>query len=348
MNEKIRGILAEIGLPRLLITSFLVLLFIIAPFVGVRLDRSLSDVIFRFGMNAVLVLSLVPMVKAGCGLNFGLQLGIISGLLGAVTSLEIGLAGFPGFLIAIAVAIICAILFGFLYGLLLNKVKGDEMVVANYVGFSSVSFMCILWLILPYKSSDMIWAYGGSGLRTTISTEGYWFHVLNDFLKITINDHITIPTGTILFFALLALIVWGFFRTKMGTAMEATGSNPEYARSCGINVDKMRIVSVIFSTVIAAIGIIVYQQSFGFIQLYMAPLYMAFPAIAALLLGGASINKVKITHVIIGVFLFQGILTMTPSVINNIIRSDMSETIRIIISNGLIVYALTRRTKVRS
>jgi len=188
----------------------------------------------------------------------------------------------------------------------------------------------------------------GSGLRTTISIEGYWFHVLTNFLQIKIGSHIIFPTGTILFFALLCFLVWAFFRTKIGTSMDAVGSNPEYARSCGVNVDKMRIISVILSTVITAIGILVYEESFGFVQLYMAPLYMAFPAVAALLLGGASVGKVSVKNVIIGAFLFQGILTMTPSVINNIIKSDMSESIRIVVSNGMIVYALTRKSKVRS
>jgi simple sugar transport system permease protein len=217
------------------------------------------------------------------------------------------------------------------------------MVVATYVGFSSVSFMCIAWLILPFRSQNMIWAVGGSGLRTTISTENYWFHVLTDFYKINIGSHIVFPTGTILFFVLLTFLVWAFFRTKMGIAMTAVGSNAYYAKSCGVNVNKIRIVSVILSTVVAAIGIIVYQESFGFIQLYMAPLYMAFPAIAALLIGGASAEKASIKNVILGVFLFQGLLSMTPSVINNIIKSDISETIRIIVSNGMIVYALTRK-----
>jgi simple sugar transport system permease protein len=39
---------------------------------------------------------------------------------------------------------------------------------------------------------------------------------------------------------------------------------------------------------------------------------------------------------------------MTPSVINNIIKSDMSEAIRMIVSNGMIVYALTRRMRART
>ena len=348
MKEKIKSIIVSVGLPQIIIFLFLVLLFILTPVVGIRLDTSINDVIIRFAMNGILVLSLVPMVKSGCGLNFGLQLGVIAGLLGAVISIEMETIGFAGFFTAIGIAIFFAVVLGFLYGTLLNKIKGDEMVVATYVGFSSVSFMCIMWLMLPFKSPNMIWPYGGVGLRTTISNQGYWFHILTDFLQINIGSHIVFPTGTILFFVLLTFLLWAFFRTKTGTAMTAVGSNPEYAKSCGVNVNKMRIISVILSTVIAAIGIIVYQESFGFIQLYMAPLYMAFPAIAALLVGGASVGKASIKNVIIGAFLFQGILTMAPSVINNIISSDMSESIRIVVSNGMIVYALTRTMRVRS
>jgi simple sugar transport system permease protein len=103
----------------------------------------------------------------------------------------------------------------------------------------------------------------------------------------------------------------------------------------------------VLSTVLGAIGIIVYEQSFGFIQLYMGPLYMAFPAVAAILLGGASVNKASMVNVVVGTFLFQGILTMTPSVINGLLKSDMSEVVRIVVSNGMILYALTRKTQVK-
>jgi len=346
MNS-LKTFLEKAGWPRIIIGLFLLSFFLATPFVGLRLDTSLYDTIVRFGMNSVLVLAMVPMIQSGTGLNFGLPLGIIAGLLGAVISLELGVTGFFGFFTAIIVSIPFAIIFGYGYGILLNRVKGDEMTVSVYVGFSSVALMSMMWLLLPFKSPDMIWAYGGEGLRTTISVEKYWFHVLNDFLPIKINDFLTIPTGLLIFFALMCVIVWIFFKTKTGTAMSAVGSNPDFARASGININKMRIISVIFSTVLGAIGIIVYEQSFGFIQLYQGPFYMAFPAVAAILLGGASVHKASITHVIIGTFLFQGILTMTPSVINNIIQTDMSETIRIIISNGMILYALTRIRKVK-
>ncbi|MDR0617026.1 MAG: ABC transporter permease [Synergistaceae bacterium] len=373
MDGKVKKFIENFGWPRIIIAAFLMCLFASTPLVGVRLDTSISDTLVRVGMNGVLVLAMVPMVQSGCGLNFGLPLGIISGLLGATTSIQIatsadiiaksgaasggmkyalasalqtGARGPLLFASALAIAVPCAAVLGFVYAQILNRVKGEEMMIATYVGFSSVAVMCMAWLLLPFDSAVMVWGYGGSGLRTTISTEGFWRHILSDFGSITIG-RFYVPTGMFLFFAFMVFLVWAFFRTKTGTAITAVGSNPEFARASGINVDKMRTISVMFSTILGAVGILVYEQSFGFIQLYMGPLYMAFPAVAAILLGGASVNKATMTNVVVGTFLFQGILTMTPSVINNLLKSDMSEVIRIMVSNGMILYALTRKTQVK-
>lgn len=351
MEEKkytswIKEKLHAFGLPRIIIALFLVFLFICAPFVDVSIGQSLSDVFTRFGMNAVMVLAMVPMVQSGCGLNFGLPLGIIAGLLGGTIAIELGFVGHFSFLMAVLFATPFAILFGWGYGKLLNRVKGSEMMIATYVGFSSVAFMCMMWILLPYHHPTMVWGFEGQGLRTTISVEGYYLHTLDSFLSLKIGSHLVIPIGTFLFFGFLAFLVWAFFHTKKGTAMTAVGSNPVFARASGINIDSTRILSVVFSTWLGAIGILVYEQSFGFIQLYMGPFFMALPAVSAILIGGASVNKATITNVIIGTFLFQGILTMTPSVMNSAIQTDMSEVIRIIVSNGMILYALTRKTEV--
>lgn len=347
MQGKLKQFIENAGWPRIIIALFLLALFIAAPFVGVRIDASISDTLVRVGMNGILVLAMVPMIQSGCGLNFGLPLGIIAGLLGAVTSIQIGVTGSIGFIIAMAIAVPIAVVLGWLYGQLLNRVKGDEMMIATYVGFSSVALMCIAWLLLPYTSPTMIWGYGGSGLRTTISVEGFWLNALSQYINIRIGEFFYIPVGMFLFFAFVSFLVWAFFRTKTGTAITAVGSNPEFARASGIDVDKMRTISVVMSTVLGAIGILVYEQSFGFIQLYMGPFYMAFPAVAAILLGGASVNKATMVNVVVGTFLFQGILTMTPSVINSVMQTDMSEVIRIIVSNGMILYALTRKVTVK-
>jgi simple sugar transport system permease protein len=344
--HSLKKVVADFGWPRIIIFLFLVALFFAAPTVGVRVDASLSDVFNRFGQNALFVLALVPMIQSGCGLNFGLSLGIICGLLGATLSVQFGLHGAAGFFGAVILASPFSVGLGWLYGKLLNKVKGEEMTIAMYVGFAGVMFMCIMWLLLPYTAPDMIWGYAGKGLRTTISVEKYWVQILNNFGVIKIGPFFRFPTGEILFVIFAACMMGLFLRTKTGTAMTAVGSNPDYARASGISVDNMRIISVILSTMMGAAGIIVYEQSFGFIQLYTAPLAMPFAAIAAILIGGASVNKASMLNVVVGAFLFQGLLTMTPSVINSALQTDMSEVVRIIVSNGIIIYALTRKTKV--
>ncbi len=342
IKERAQSLVKSFGLPRLIIAIFLLLLFIIAPFANVNVGAGLANVFTRFGMNAVLVLAMVPMIHSGCGLNFGLPLGIISGLLGATMSIEFGFTGISSFIMAILISTPFALVLGAGYGGLLNRVKGGEMMIATYVGFSSVAFMCIMWLLLPYDSPNMVWGYAGTGLRTTISVAGYYGGLLDNFLRIQIG-HFAIPTGTILFFALLAFLMWLFLRTKTGTAMTAVGSNPVFAKASGVSIDRLRMLSVVLSTWLGAVGIIMYEQSYGFIQLYMGPFNMALPAVSAILLGGASVNKASIANVIIGTLLFQGILTMTPSVMNGLIQMDVSEVIRIIVSNGMILYALTRK-----
>ena len=111
------------GLPRLIITAFLLLLLIAAPFVGADLPTQISNIIARFSWNGILVLAMVPMVHSGCGLNFGLPLGIISGLLGATLSIEFGFTGPFSFVMAVLIATPFALIFGTVYGWLLNKIK---------------------------------------------------------------------------------------------------------------------------------------------------------------------------------------------------------------------------------
>ena len=338
------AMVSSFGLPRIIISGFLLILFILTPFVGVDLPTQITNIINRFSWNAVLVLAMVPMIHAGCGLNFGLPLAIICGLLGGTLSIQLGFTGPMSFVMAILIATPFAVILGGGYGLLLNRIKGGEMMIATYVGFSVMSFFCMMWLLLPYSSPTMVYGLSGNGLRPTISLDGFYNQVLAGFLHIKIGN-IEIPVGSLLVFALLAFLMWAFLHTKTGTAMTAVGSNANFARAAGINVNRTRMLSVIMSTWLGAMGILMYQQGFGFIQLYNAPNNLTLPTVSAILIGGASVNKASIPNVIIGTILFQGIVTMTPTVMNSAIHMDMSEVIRIIVSQGIILYALTRKTE---
>ena len=338
----IKELYSKIGFPRLIIALFLIILLITAGFLKIPLSSLWSDILVRFGMNAILVLAMVPAIQSGIGLNFNLPLGVLFGLIGVLVSIELKLSGWSSFFVSLAVAVPLATIIGYFYGLMLNKVKGQEMTVGNYVGFSAVSFMCIFWLLAPFKSPELIWAVGGNGLRVTVSLESSMASLLNNFWSFKIGK-VIVPTGLLLTFAVCAFIVWVFNKSKKGTAMRVAGSSEAFAASNGINVDKQRVLGTILSTVLGAVGIIVYSQAFGFLQLYNAPLYVAMPAVASILIGGASIQKAKILHVVIGTFLFQALLVVALPVINVISEGSMSEIIRIIISNGIILYALTRK-----
>ncbi len=340
--EKVKNIYKHIGFPRLFIFSALVVFIVVAQYLGLSSGDIVSDIILRFGMNAILVLAMVPSIQAGTGLNLNLALGVIFGLIGVLISMENNMVGWSGFLISLGIAIPLSTIAGIVYGMLLNRIKGEEMTVSNYFGMSIVSIMCIFWLLAPFKNESLVWAMGGTGLRVTLTMDDSFGALLNNFLAFQVGG-VRIPTGLLLFFALCAFIVYAFTSSKTGTAMKVSGSNEKYAVTNGLNVNKYRIIGTTISTVLAAIGIVIYSQAFGFLQLYTAPLFVSMPAAASILIGGATLRKANITNVIIGTLLFQGLLVVALPVINIISDGSMAEIIRISLSNGIILYALTRK-----
>lgn len=341
MNN-IKKLAKQVGMPRLIIFIFIVVLFIAAIIQKQNMGTVTGDILVRFGMNLVLSLAMVPSVMTGTGMNFGLSAGILCGILGGLFSIELGFTGWEGIVMAVLFGIPLGIVAGFLYGKLLNAVKGSEMVVGTYVGYSIVSLMCIAWLKIPFKNTSMIWPIGGEGLRSTIALSDNYDGILNQLFSFRIFD-VTIPTGLLLFVFTACFFMWLFTKSKTGVTLKASGENPKFAIASGVNVNRSRMIGTILSTVLGAIGIVIYAQSFGFYQLYQAPLNMAFAPVAAALLGGASTMSIKISHVIVGTFMFQALLTIALPVANLLTpEANLSEILRIIVSNGIILYALSQ------
>ena len=338
----IKSVINHIGIPTLFVGLFLVFIVILGSFLGISMGTLVSDTIKRTGMNGILVLAMVPSIQSGTGPNFALPVGIVCGLFALVVSIEFGLMGSTLMIVAILFAIFLAIIVGYFYGRLLNAVKGSEMTIATYTGFSIVALMNLAWLMIPFQNPKMRW-FMGDGLRETIQLEGVGAaQILNNFLMFQIGD-VIIPTGLLLVFFGACALVWLFFKSKTGIAISAGGINEKFALASGLNHNRGRIIANIISTVLGAVGIIVYSQSYGYAQLYGGPLMMAFGAVAAVLIGGATAQRARVFHVIIGVVLFQGLLTTALPVANIVFEgTDLSETMRMIIQNGIILYALTQ------
>ncbi len=335
-------LVAKLGIPRVIIGLFFILLCIMSLLYDLSLSTLLSNSVVRMGMNSIMVLAMVPGIQCGISLNLGLPIGLVAGLIGGLLTIELEIAGWMGFLFAVVVGVVIAAVCGWLYAQLLNRLKGEEMSVTTYVGFSIVSLMCIAWLVLPFNSLKLRWPLG-TGLRNTIGLDNSNFcKILDNLWSFNIGEF-RVPTGLLLFMLLCCLLVWLFSRSKTGVAMQAVGNNPRFAEATGINVNKMRVIGTVLSTVLGAVGILVYSQSYGFMQLYTAPRQMGFIAASAILIGGATTSRCKISHVLIGTFLFQGVLTLGMPVANVLVPgSTISETLRILISNGIILYALTK------
>ncbi len=336
-----RPLVSRLGVPRLIITVFFLLLCVAAALYNIRVSGLISNVLWRTGMYGVLTLAMLPGIQSGISLNMGMTIGIISGLVSTLIALELNMVGWGAFLFAIFGGILLSVPVGYLYGLLLNRLKGNEMTVSTYVGFSYVSLMSIAWMLLPFYNAKLTWALG-RGLRQMHNMTGSFGKLLDSLWSFNIFG-VRVPTGLLLFFLMACGMMWLFSRSKTGTAMIAAGANARFTEASGIKVDRMRLIGTTISTVIAAVGIIVYSQSFGFMALYAGPRQMGFVAASAILIGGASITKAKVFHVILGTFLFQGVLSLGVQVANAAISTGgLSEVMRILISNGIILYALTQ------
>jgi simple sugar transport system permease protein len=328
-----------IQLPQYFILVFLVAMMGVAVHLDISPTLLLSDALVRLVMNGILVLSLVPMLNAGIGINYGLPVAITAGLLGLCLAVDCRITGLFGFAAAILFAIPFAALLGYGFGKILNCVKGREEITATFVGFSFVPLMNYFWAVAPFSNPVMLWPIGGKGMRPTIGLRDYFAKELNRLWSCNLFG-VTVPTGLLLFFALCCLAVAIFFKTRTGTAMIALGENEEYARLSGLAIPRLRLQAVILSTILGAVGICVYAQSYGFIELYDAPLMMAFPAASAILVGGSAGKKTTLPHVVLGTFLFQTTYLISGPIANALLVPEVAEIFRLMITNGIILYAL--------
>ena len=340
--KQIKKFINEIGIPTFAVTLLLIVILIAAAVMGQSIPTLFSDMIKRAAMNGLLVLAMVPAIKSGTGPNFALPVGIEGGLMAMVICMQMDFMGWNLIICGMALSLVLCTLLGLVYGKLMNAVKGSEMAIATYSGFAIVAFFNILWLAIPFSNRKMGWMLG-DGLRETIQLDNFnAAQIISNLGSFHIGT-MNIPTGCLLCFALMLVVIYLFFNSKMGVAIYAGGENPRFADAAGLNIDRSRLMANVLSTILAGWGIILYSQEYGFVQLYNGPLNMAFPAVAAVLVGGASASKASIRNVIIGVFVFQGLMTAAMPVANQIFTgTDLSDIMRIIIQNGVILYALTK------
>ena len=142
MNQ-IKRAVNFLGVSRLVVIGFLLVLMVSVFPLGINPGMIYSDCLVRIGMNGFLVLAMMVSIVCGAGLNFGLPIGILCGLLGGSIAVQFNWSGLAGFWGACIVSVPFALIAGYFYAALLNNVKGSEMTVGNYMAFSIPDVHCL-------------------------------------------------------------------------------------------------------------------------------------------------------------------------------------------------------------
>ncbi len=150
-----------------------------------------------------------------------------------------------------------------------------------------------------------------------------------------------VPMVPFILIALLCLFVPAFLKTKLGQDMRAVGQDMGVAAVSGINVNKTRIIAVCISTVLAAVGQIIFLQNLGNMSTYNAHENVGMFSAAALLIGGASVSKATVGQAIMGTILFHLLFNVSPMAGKNIFGSaEIGEYFRVFIAYGIIAVTL--------
>ena len=339
LGQKAKDFIGNNSVP---IMFILICLYCI-PMSGFSASYLLNEVMTRLGRNAFLILSLLIPIMAGMGLNFGMTLGAMAGEIGLIFVADWQIWGIPGLVLAAIISIPISIGLGVFIGKILNKAKGREMITSYMIAFfmTGIYQLVVLYMmgpIIPIKHAS-IKLPRGYGIRNTVSLLNMR-QSLDNLIPLKIGG-VKIPVLTLILIVLACLFIVWFRRTKLGQDMRAVGQDMEVARDAGINVERTRVIAMVMSTVFAGFGMIIYLQNVGNFPTYTAHSQIGMFAIAALLVGGASVDKAGIGNVFLGVILFHTMFIVAPKTGAAITGDSMiGEYFRVFVSYAVITVAL--------
>lgn len=352
---KLSGIFAQFGVP-IFFTVLCVASIIVSD---LDINYLIGELLSRLGRNLFIVLSLLIPVTAGIGLNFGIVVGAMSGQIALIIITFLQLKGLLGFVTAMAVSVPISVLFGYIVGSIFNKAKGREMITGMIMGFFAngvyqLLFLMLIGTLIPVNMNSpvaqQIMLSNGVGLRNTIDLSNIYYSLDNVFAKLFSWNGIIwtdslgpwrVPLGAFFMSLLLCILITFLMKTKLGQNFRAIGQDMAIAEVSGIKVDKVRITAVIYSTVLAAWGQLIFLQNLGSLNTFNAHEQVGMFSVAALLVGGASVKRANIWNAIAGVLLFHTLFVVSPLAGQKLFgEPQIGEWFRQLISYSVIAVAL--------
>ncbi len=322
---------------------FILICAVCIPVSGFSPGYLVNEIMTRLGRNAFLILCLIFPIMAGMGLNFAMTLGAMAAEIALIFTADWQVWGIPGIVLAMILSIPISVLLGVLCGQILNRAKGKEMITSYMIAFfvDGLYQLLVLFMmgpVIPILHSTLRLPRG-YGIRNTVSLL-HMRQSLDNLGAIHIGG-VKIPVLTLVVIAVFCLFIVWFRKTKLGQDMRAVGQNMDVARDAGIKVERTRIVAIVMSTVFAGLGMVIYLQNMGNISTYSSHKQIGMFCIAALLVGGASVDKASIGNVFLGVILFHTMFIVAPATGAKITGDSMiGEYFRVFASYGVITVAL--------
>ncbi len=333
---------------------FILICAVCIPLSGLSAGYLFNEIVTRMGRNIFMILSLLIPIMAGMGLNFGMTLGAMAGQIALIFVSDWQIWGIPGVVLAMILSIPFSVLLGLMCGKLMNMVPGREMIIGYILnhfvtGLYQLVVLYMMGPIIPIIHTS-IRLPRGYGIRNTTNLANMRQCLDNEWSFNLFGAKI--PVLTFVIIILLCLFILWFRKTKLGQDMRAVGQDMEVARDAGIKVERTRILAIIISTVFAGFGMIIYLQNIGNFPTYTAHTQIGMFCIAALLVGGASVEKASIGNVFLGVILFHTMFIVAPKAGAAVTGDPMiGEYFRVFISYGVITLALimyeTKKRKAR-
>lgn len=339
ISINIKNLLANNAVPII----FIGLSVLAIPISGFSANYLIQEMFTRLARNSFLVLSLLIPILAGMGLNFGMVLGAMAGQIGLIFVTDWAVTGVYGMLLAALIGTPIAIVLGYICGQVLNRAKGREMVTSYILGFfiNGVYQLIVLYTmgrLIPVSNPQLVLSRG-YGIRNAINLTGVR-HVLDNLIPVKISG-IDIPLATFMLIGLFCLIIIWFRKTKLGQDMRALGQDMKVAEEAGVPVERTRIIAILISTILACYGQIIFLQNIGTMNTYNSHEQAGMFAIAAILIGGASVSRASITNVFVGVILFHLMFVVSPMAGKELIgQAQLGEYFRVFVSYGIIALAL--------
>jgi len=154
--------------------------------------------------------------------------------------------------------------------------------------------------------------------------------------------------GSLAVVTLVALAVYFFFRTALGTAMRATGDSPDMIRALGVNVGNMIILGLAVSNGLIALSGALLAQFQGFADVQMG-IGMVVWGLASVIIGEALVGRgglgLTIVGAVMGSILFRLLLAIALRWGLN--PNDLKLVTAVFVFAALVLPALLAKSKKR-